>query len=124
MSEIVKLPQSIPKFAKDAIRLFAQNVKKTAYDGVRHAARRVLRRLVATDITRFYPTCFHALEGLPVTLTIFEDVTVSFKLHFTERYHNKRTLYVNDFSDVIQAIIWLEHQMKALDALAELPTEK
>jgi hypothetical protein len=49
---------------------------------------------------------------------------VSFKLHFTERYHNKRTLYVNDFSDVIQAIIWLEHQMKALDALAELPTEK
>ena len=104
MSEIVKLPQCIPKFAKDAIRLFAKNVKNTASDGLRHAARRVLRRLVATDITRFYPSCFHALEGLPVTLTIFEDVTVSFKLHFTERYHNKR--------------------MKALDALAELPTEK
>jgi hypothetical protein len=78
-----------------------QNVKNTACNSVRDAARRVLRRLLATDITRFYPTCFHALEGLPVTLTIFEDVTVSFKLHFTERYHNKRTLYVNDFSDVI-----------------------
>jgi hypothetical protein len=30
MSEIVKLAQSIPKFAKEAIRLFAKNVKNTA----------------------------------------------------------------------------------------------
>ena len=124
MSRTVKLPQSAPKFAKEALRLFAQNSKVTACNSVRDAARRVLRRLLATEITRYFPTCFHALEGLPVTLTVFDEVTVSFRLHFTETYHGRRTVYVNDFSDVVHTMIWLEHQMKALDALAALQTEK
>jgi hypothetical protein len=71
-----------------------------------------------------YPSCFHALEGLPVTVTVFDEVKVSFTLHFGEQYHKRRTLYVNDFSHVNSTVSWLERQMKALDALAELPTEK
>jgi len=66
-----------------------------------------LRRLLASHISGFYPACFHALEGLPVTLTIFEEVTVSFRLHFGEQYHSRRTLYANDFRHVIQSIRWL-----------------
>jgi hypothetical protein len=71
-----------------------------------------------------YPACFHALEGLPVTVTVFDEVKVRFALHFGEQYHKRRTLYVNDFSHVNSTVSWLERQMKALDAVAELPTEK
>ena len=49
---------------------------------------------------------------------------MSFALHFGEQYHKRRTLYVNDFSHVNSTVSWLERQMKALDTLAELPTEK
>ena len=52
--------------------------------------------------------CYEALQGLPVTLTVFEEIKVSFPLKFSERYNSRRTLYVSDFREVVRSIRWLE----------------
>ena len=109
---------------KEILRKHAENAKEIARICIKNQACRALRRVVAAHISAMYPSCFHALEGLPVTVTVFDEVKVSFTLHFGEQYHKRRTLYVNDFSHVNSTVSWLERQMKALDTLAELPTEK
>ena len=120
----VQLRTNTLKTFKEILRRLAENAKEIARLCIKNQACRVLRRIVAAHISAMYPACFHALEGLPVTVTVFDEVKVSFTLHFGEQYHKRRTLYVNDFSHVNSTVSWLEHQMKALDALAELPTEK
>ena len=120
----VRLRTNTLKTFKEILRRLAENAKETTRIWIRVQACRTLRRVLAAHISAMYPACFHALEGLPVTVTVFDEVKVSFALHFGEQYHKRRTLYVNDFSHVNSTVSWLERQMKALDTLAELPTEK
>jgi len=103
----VPLEKGTHKTVKAVMRALAANAKETALRCIKVQAGRVLRRLLASHISSFYPACFDALKGLPVTLTVFNAVKVSFKLHFSEQYHKRRTLYANDFRHVIQSISWL-----------------
>ena len=124
LQRTVRLKPKTHMNLKEILRTHAENAKEIARLCIKNQACRALRRVVAAHISAMYPSCFHALEGLPVTVTVFDEVKVSFTLHFGEQYHKRRTLYVNDFSHVNSTVSWLERQMKALDALAELPTEK
>ena len=126
LQDTVQLPRGSPVDyrLKEALRELARNAKETARRCIKVQACRVLRRVLASHISGFYPACFHALEGLPVTLTVFEEVKVSFKLHFGAQYHSRRTLYANDFRLAISTISWLQHQMRALGELAGLQTER
>lgn len=122
VQETVRLPKEAPRYLKEVVRLLAENAKVTTRKAMRDAALRVLRRHLATHISGQFPMCFEALAGLPVTITVFEQIKVSFELKFSERYHSRRTLYVSDFAEVIRSIGWLEDGMRTLGALsAALP---
>ena len=118
VQETVRLPKDTSMYLKDVIRLLVENAKVTTRKAMREAAFRVLRRHLATHISGQFPMCYEALAGLPVTITVFEEIKVSFELKFSERYHSRRTLYVSDFAEVIRSIGWLEDGLKTLGALA------
>jgi len=124
LQRTVQLAAGTRSSLQGTLRKLAENAKRTARLCIKNQACRALRRVVAAHIPAMYPACFHALEGLPVTVTVFDEVKVSFALHFGDQYRKRRTLYVNDFSRVNSTVSWLEHQMKALDALSALQTEK
>jgi hypothetical protein len=76
-----------------------------------------LNRLVTEHIQWRHSQCFKSLAGLPVTVTLFDEIRVGFKLAFD--YDESRTLGGKDFTGVCGTIKWLGDQTNELKAVAQ-----
>ncbi len=74
-------------------------------------------RLVSGQIWGRHPQFYAALEGLPVTITVFDEIKVGFKLLIGHK--ESRTLGEKDFTRVRLTVKWFGDQVKELEAVAQ-----
>jgi len=111
-----ELPAQMHESAEAVFSTLLSSVSRVARQRIRDQASRALSRLLALQLPRAYPAFYESLQGMPVALTVFTQVRVSFRLDFNSK--DRRTLASRDFSEVRKTVRWLQEQTQQVLQLA------